>query len=220
MTPEQSHLYVNSVDPLAPEVWRNNINTNNPIFMNFNRQIRQMVDLWETLSSEEQRIYRMRPENVLPHPSGRGELFSVYRTSYSTYIRNILNTTDSDCNIIKEFIRVLSILDTTYNYWTSDERSLYDNSVNPNNTEQFRNEINSRNCIFSDYNKLMREALGYWRAMSPDKQRNIRIGPHINNPNINTPSSSMLCNVVWGGPISRIISIRLPTHPAEIYDVL
>ena len=111
---------------------------------------------------------------------------------------------------------MLSVLDTTYDYWTHEERSRYDNSVNPNNTEEFRNELNSENPIFSDYNRLMREALGYWRAMSPDEQRNFRSGPHINDP-----SKNIMNDIVLGGPIDRIVVFRPPiTHPAEIYDVM
>jgi hypothetical protein len=224
MTLEQRDLHITSVNPLFPEEYRNNININNPIFRDYNRQIRQMVGLWETMSSEEQRIYLMRPENVLPHSSGQDELFTVYQSNdrysiYSRNIRNILNTNDSDSiiatNNITNFTRVLSVLDTTYDYWTHEERSRYASSVNPNNTEEFRNELNSENPIFSDYNRLMREALGYWRAISPDEQRNFRSGPHINDP-----SKNIMNDIVLGGPIDRIVVFRPPTHPAEIYDVL
>ena len=207
MTPEQRELHIASVNPIFPEEYRNNININNPIFRDYNRQIRQVVHLWETMSSEDQRTYIMRPQNVLRHSSGQYNIFPFYRSSrrseYSTYIINILNANDSAGNTnITNFMRVLSVLDTTYDYWTSDERSLYDNSVNPNNTEEYRNNINSRYPIFTDYNRLMREALDYWRAMSFDEQINIRNGPHVNNP-----SFSMMNNVIWGGPIERIINI-------------
>jgi len=212
MTLEQRELHINSVNPLSPEEYRNNISINNPICRDFNRQIRQMMDLWTTMSYDEQTIYRMRPENVLPHSSRQNELFSVYNYSdiFSPYICNILNI-----NIIPNFARVLSILNNTYYHWTHEERVLYASSVNPNNSNEFRNEINSRTPIFSDYNKLMREALGYWGAMSFAEQQNIRSGFHIDGGFMN-----MLDNVVWGGPIDRIIVFRPPTHPAEIYDVL
>ena len=211
MTPEQRELHVNSVNPLSPEEYRNNISINDRICRDFNIQIREMVGLWEIMSSEEQRIYRMRPENVLPHSSRQNELFS-YNSSdiYSPYICNILNI-----NIIPNFARVLSVLNNTYYYWTHEERVLYASSVNPNNSNEFRNEINSRTPIFSDYNKLMREALGYWGAMSFAEQQNIRSGFHIDGGFRN-----MLDDIVWGGPIDRIIVFRPPTHPVEIYDVL
>ena len=115
---------------------------------------------------------------------------------------------------LANFNRVLSELDTTFNCWTRNTRSVYDNSVNPNNFESFRNCLNSEYREFSDYNRQMREALGYWRDMSLDEQRNIRWGPHINYP-----SRGMMESVVWGGPIDRIIVERSPDHPAEIYDV-
>lgn len=60
----------------------------------------------------------------------------------------------------------------------------------------------------------MREALGYWNALSLDEQRNIRWGPHINDP-----SRRMRDAVVWEGPIDLIIVERSPDHPTEIYDV-
>ena len=233
MTPEQRDLHIASVIPLFSEEYRNNINNNNPIFRDYNRQIRQVVHLWKTMSSEDQRTYITRPQNVLCHSSGQYNIFPFYQSSrrsgYSTYIINILNANDSAANDsaandsaandsvanITNFMRVLSVLDTTYDYWTHQERSLYNNSVNPYEDEEFRNGINSRNLIFSDYNSLMKEALGYWRAISPDEQRNIRNGRHINDP-----SRSMMTSVVWGGPIDRIIVVRSPTHPAEIYDSL
>lgn len=207
MTPEQRELHIASVNPLFSEEYRNNINNNNPIFRDYNRQISQVVDLWENMSSEDQRNYITRPQNVLHHSSRQYNIFPFYRSNrrseYSTYIINILNTNNSAGNTnITNFMRVLSVLDTTYDYWTSDERSLYDNSVNPNNTEEYRNNINSRYPIFTDYNRLMREALDYWEAMSFDEQRNIRNGPHVNNP-----SFSMMNNIIWGGPIERIINI-------------
>ena len=233
MTPEQRQIHIASVNPMCPEEYRNNININNPIFRDYNRQIRQVVHLWETMSSEDQRTYITRPQNVLRHSSGQYNIFPFYRSSrrsyYSTYIINILNANDSVANDsvandsaandsaanITNFMRVLSVLDTTYNYWTPHERGSYDNSVNPLESEEFRNRINSRNRIFSEYNSLMREALGYWRAISPDEQRNIRNGRHINEP-----SRSMMTSVVWGGPIERIIGIRSHRDPVEIYDVL
>ena len=55
MTPEQRELHIASVNPIFPEEYRNNINTHNPIFRDYNRQIRQVVHLWETMSSEDQR---------------------------------------------------------------------------------------------------------------------------------------------------------------------
>ena len=228
MTPEQRQIHIASVNPMCPEEYRNNININNPIFRDYNRQIRQVVHLWETMSSEDQRTYITRPQNVLRHSSRQYNIFPFYRSSmrsyYSTYIINILNANDSVANDsvandsaanITNFMRVLSVLDTTYNYWTQHERGSYDNSVNPLESEEFRNRINSRNRIFSEYNSLMREALGYWRAISPDEQRNIRNGRHINEP-----SRSMMTSVVWGGPIERIIGIRSHRDPVEIYDVL
>ena len=98
MTLEQRDLHITSVNPLFPEYYRNNININNPIFRDYNRQIRQVVHLWETMSSEDQRNYITRPQNVLRHSSGQYNIFPFYRSSrrsrYSTYIINILNTND------------------------------------------------------------------------------------------------------------------------------
>jgi hypothetical protein len=109
---------------------------------------------------------------------------------------------------------VLFALYNRYDYWTENERILYDNSVNPNNSAEHRNGINSRFREFSNYNRQMREALGYWESMSPEEQSNIRWGPHIRYP-----SRRMTESVVWGGPIDRIIVERSPDHPVEIYDV-
>lgn len=112
------------------------------------------------------------------------------------------------------FNRVLSVLDNRFDYWTENERAVYDNSVNPNNSEAHRNGLNSLFREFSNYNRQMREALGYWESMSPEEQSNIRWGPHIRYP-----SRRMTESVVWGGPIDRIIVERSPDHPVEIYDV-
>ena len=98
MTLEQRDLHITSVNPLFSEYYRNNVNNNNPIFRDYNRQIRQMIGLWETMSSEDQRNYITRPQNVLRHSSGQYNIFPFYRSSrrsrYSTYIINILNTND------------------------------------------------------------------------------------------------------------------------------
>jgi hypothetical protein len=115
---------------------------------------------------------------------------------------------------LTNFNRVLSALHNRYDYWTENERILYDNSVNPNNSAEHRNGINSRFREFSNYNRQVREALGYWEAMSPDEQSNIRWGPHIRYP-----SRRMNESVERGGPIDRIIIANSPSHPAEIYDV-
>ena len=115
---------------------------------------------------------------------------------------------------ITNFNRVLSALYNRYDYWTENERILYDNSVNPNNSAEHRNGINSRFREFSNYNRQVREALGYWESMSPEEQSNIRWGPHIRYP-----SRRMMESVERGGPIDRIIIANSPSHPAEIYDV-
>jgi len=115
---------------------------------------------------------------------------------------------------LTNFNRVLSALHNRYDYWTENERILYDNSVNPNNSAEHRNGLNSRFREFSNYNRQMREALGYWEAMSPDEQSNIRWGPHIRYP-----SRRMNESVERGGPIDRIIMANSPSHSVEIYDV-
>ena len=115
---------------------------------------------------------------------------------------------------LTNFNRVLSALYNRYDYWTENERILYDNSVNPNNSAEHRNGINSRFREFSNYNRQVREALGYWEAMSPDEQSNIRWGPHIRYP-----SRRMNESVERGGPIDRIIIANSPSHAVEIYDV-
>jgi hypothetical protein len=98
MTLEQRDLHITSVNPLFSEYYRNNVNNNNPIFRDYNRQIRQMIGLWETMSSEDQRNYITRLQNVLRHSSGQYNIFPFYQSSsrseYSTYIINILNTND------------------------------------------------------------------------------------------------------------------------------
>jgi hypothetical protein len=109
---------------------------------------------------------------------------------------------------------VLSALHNRYDYWTENERILYDNSVNPNNSAEHRNGLNSRFREFSNYNRQVREALGYWESMSPEEQSNIRWGPHIRYP-----SRRMNESVEQGGPIDRIIMANSPSHPVEIYDV-
>ena len=115
---------------------------------------------------------------------------------------------------LTNFNRVLSALYNRYDYWTENERILYDNSVNPNNSAEHRNGINSRFREFSNYNRQMREALGYWESMSPEEQSNIRWGPHIRYP-----SRRMNESVERGGPIDRIIIANSPSHAVEIYDV-
>jgi hypothetical protein len=116
---------------------------------------------------------------------------------------------------LTNFNRVLSALHNRYDYWTENERILYDNSVNPNNSAEHRNGINSRFREFSNYNRQMREALGYWESMSPEEQNNIRWGPHIRYP-----SRRMNESVERGGPIDRIIIANSPSHAVEIYNVL
>jgi hypothetical protein len=116
---------------------------------------------------------------------------------------------------LTNFNRVLSALYNRYDYWTENERILYDNSVNPNNSAEHRNGIISRFREFSNYNRQMREALGYWESMSPEEQSNIRWGPHIRYP-----SRRMNESVERGGPIDRIIIANSPSHPIEIYNVL
>ncbi|MFN4950001.1 MAG: hypothetical protein ACK5F0_00085, partial [Flavobacteriales bacterium] len=116
---------------------------------------------------------------------------------------------------LTNFNRVLSALYNRYDYWTENERILYDNSVNPNNSAEHRNGIISRFREFSNYNRQMREALGYWESMSPEEQSNIRWGPHIRYP-----SRRMNESVVQGGPIDRIIMANSPSHSFEIYNVL
>ena len=115
---------------------------------------------------------------------------------------------------LTNFNRVLSALYNRYDYWTENERILYDNSVNPNNSAEHRNGIISRFREFSNYNRQMREALGYWESMSPEEQSNIRWGPHIRYP-----SRRMNESVERGGPIDRIIIANSPSHAVEIYDV-
>jgi len=115
---------------------------------------------------------------------------------------------------LTNFNRVLSALHNRYDYWTENERILYDNSVNPNNSAEHRNGINSRFREFSNYNRQMREALGYWESMSPEEQSNIRWGPHIRYP-----SRRMNESVDRGGPIDRIIVANSPSHSVEIYNV-
>ena len=109
---------------------------------------------------------------------------------------------------------MLSELDTEYNSWTYDTNYAYGISVNPNTSQSVRDEINTDFREFSNYNRLMREALGYWNALSLDEQTNIRLGPHINDP-----SRRMMDAVVWDGPIDRILVERAPNYPTEIYDV-
>jgi len=121
------------------------------------------------------------------------------------------NTANSN---VTNFIRVLSELDTEYNSWADNTKYAYGASVNPNITQSERDEINTEFREFSNYNTLMREALDYWNALSPDEQRNIRWGPHINDP-----SRRMMNAIVWEGPIDRIIVERSPDHPVDIYDV-
>jgi hypothetical protein len=116
---------------------------------------------------------------------------------------------------LTNFNRVLSALYNRYDYWTENERILYDNSVNPNNSAEHRNGIISRFREFSNYNRQMREALGYWESMSPEEQSNIRWGPHIRYP-----SRRMNESVERGGPIDRIIIANSPSHSVEIYNVL
>ena len=116
---------------------------------------------------------------------------------------------------LTNFNRVLSALYNRYDYWTENERILYDNSVNPNNSAEHRNGIISRFREFSNYNRQMREALGYWESMSPEEQSNIRWGPHIRYP-----SRRMNESVERGGPIDRIIIANSPSHAVEIYNVL
>lgn len=116
---------------------------------------------------------------------------------------------------LTNFNRVLSALHNRYDYWTENERILYDNSVNPNNSAEHRNGIISRFREFSNYNRQMREALGYWESMSPEEQSNIRWGPHIRYP-----SRRMNESVERGGPIDRIIIANSPSHAVEIYNVL
>ena len=116
---------------------------------------------------------------------------------------------------LTNFNRVLSALYNRYDYWTENERTLYDNSVNPNNSAEHRNGIISRFREFSNYNRQMREALGYWESMSPEEQSNIRWGPHIRYP-----SRRMNESVERGGPIDRIIIANSPSHAVEIYNVL
>jgi hypothetical protein len=116
---------------------------------------------------------------------------------------------------LTNFNRVLSALYNRYDYWTENERILYNNSVNPNNSAEHRNGIISRFREFSNYNRQMREALGYWESMSPEEQSNIRWGPHIRYP-----SRRMNESVERGGPIDRIIIANSPSHPIEIYNVL
>jgi hypothetical protein len=116
---------------------------------------------------------------------------------------------------LTNFNRVLSALHNRYDYWTENERILYDNSVNPNNSAEHRNGIISRFREFSNYNRQMIEALGYWESMSPEEQSNIRWGPHIRYP-----SRRMNESVERGGPIDRIIIANSPSHAVEIYNVL
>ena len=86
----------------------------------------------------------------------------------------IANVTTANSNVTN-FIRVLSVLDTIYNCWTEDSREAYGVSVNPNTTQSDQDDINSLFGEFSKYNRLMKEALGYWSAMSLDEQTNLRL---------------------------------------------
>ena len=145
-------------------------------------------------------------------------LYNLHTGSNTSCLRRNFTATATPSNTANNnvtiFIRVLSELDTEYNSWTYDTNYAYGISVNPNTTQSVRDEINTDFREFSNYNRLMREALGYWNALSLDEQTNIRLGPHINDP-----SRRMMDAVVWDGPIDRIIVERAPNYPTEIYDV-
>lgn len=175
-----------------------------------------------TFLTKLQEIIAILEEEVLPkveentHLKLVNELQILYNlhtgTNSSCERRNFTASNTANSNVTN-FIRVLSELDTEYNSWTYDTNYAYWISVNPNTTQSVRDEINTDFREFSNYNRRMREALGYWNALSFDEQTNIRLGPHINDP-----SRRMMDAVVWDGPIDRIIVERAPSHPVEIYD--
>lgn len=193
---------------------------------------------WSHRENEEERLYQtptfltklqeimaIIDEEVLPnikentHLRLMNELQHLYdlhtETKSSCERRNFTSSiTSSTSTNFSNFTRLLSELDTEYNGWTDDTKDAYDNSVNPNNSYEVRTHINTLFSEFSKYNRQVREALGYWRAMSFEEQTNICWGPHINDP-----SRNMMSAVVWGGPIDRIIVARTHDHPVEIYDV-
>lgn len=141
-------------------------------------------------------------------------LYNLHTGSNTNCLRRNFTPTNTANSNVTNFTRVLSELDTEYNSWVYDTNYAYGISVNPNTTQSDRDEINTEFREFSNYNRRMREALGYWNALSPDEQTNLRWGPHINDP-----SRRMMERVVWDGPIDRIIVERAPSHPVEIYDV-
>ena len=162
-----------------------------------------------TFLTKLQEILAILEEEVLPkveentHLKLVNELQILYNlhtgTNSSCERRNFTASNTANSNVTN-FIRVLSELDTEYNSWTYDTNYAYWISVNPNTTQSVRDEINTDFREFSNYNRRMREALGYWNALSFDEQTNIRLGPHINDP-----SRRMMDAVVWDGPIDRII---------------
>ena len=176
-----------------------------------------------TFLTKLQEIIAILEEEVLPkveentHLKLVNELQILYnlhtRTNTSCLRRNFTASNTANSNVTN-FIRVLSELDTEYNNWTYDTNYAYGISVNPNTTQSVRDEINTEFREFSNYNRRMREALGYWNALSLEEQTNIRLGPHINDP-----SRRMMDAVVWDGPIDRIMEERAPNYPTEIYDV-
>ena len=175
-----------------------------------------------TFLTKLQEIMAILEEEVLPkveentHLKLVNELQILYNlhTGSNTSCERINFTASNTANSnVTNFIRVLSELDTEYNSWTYDTNYAYGISVNPNTTQSVRDEINTDFREFSNYNRRMREALGYWNALSFDEQTNIRLGPHINDP-----SRRMMDAVVWDGPIDRIMEERAPSHPVEIYD--
>lgn len=178
-----------------------------------------------TFLTKLQEIMAILEEEVLPkveentHLKLVNELQILYNlhtgsnTSCGISTRNFTASNTANSNVTN-FTRVLSELDTEYNSWADNTKYAYGASVNPNTTQSDRDEINVLFGVFSNYNRRMREALGYWNALSPDEQTTIRWGPHINDP-----SRRMMERIVWDGPIDRIIVERAPSHPTEIYDV-
>ena len=106
-------------------------------------------------------------------------LYNLHTGSNTSCLRRNFTATATPSNTANNnvtiFIRVLSELDTEYNSWTYDTNYAYGISVNPNTTQSDQDDINSLFGEFSKYNRLMKEALGYWSAMSLDEQTNLRL---------------------------------------------
>jgi hypothetical protein len=123
---------------------------------------------------------------------------------YELYTNNsAINNSDTNNSVIYNsamisnitnvnFTNALLVVDTMYSNMSYYERRLYEDSINPNENIDYRNNINNNYPIVGNYNNNMRIASDLWNAMSYEEQNNYRSNMHLSN-------------LEFGGPIHRII---------------